>query len=49
MKISEHCHAVTGLYFIPPWSVNSGFILGDKMTIVVDTGSNYLSEKTIYG
>jgi glyoxylase-like metal-dependent hydrolase (beta-lactamase superfamily II) len=33
----------------PPWSVNSGFIVGEHTTLIVDTGSNYLSAQTIFG
>lgn len=49
MKVSDHCFAITGLYYITPWNVNSGFIVGNKKTLVVDSGSNYLSAQTIYG
>ena len=49
MKISTHCYALTGLSFIPPWSVNAGFITGSKRTLVVDTGANTLAAQTIYG
>ena len=49
MKISEHCYAVQGLYFIPPWSVNAGFIAGNKTTLIIDTGCNNISAQTIYG
>lgn len=49
MKYSEHCYAVTGLAFIPPWAVNAGFITGAKQTLIVDTGANYLSAQTIFG
>jgi hypothetical protein len=40
MQISDHCFAVTGLGYVSPWCVNSGFIVGNKMTLVVDTGGN---------
>jgi glyoxylase-like metal-dependent hydrolase (beta-lactamase superfamily II) len=49
MKISENCFIISGLSAEPPWSVNSGFIVGNHSTLVVDTGSNYLSAQTIYG
>ncbi len=49
MKYSEHCYAITGLAFIPPWAVNAGFITGAKQTLIVDTGANYLSAQTIFG
>jgi len=49
MKISTNCFAVTGLYYAPPWTVNAGFITGDKKTLIIDSGSNYISAQTIYG
>jgi glyoxylase-like metal-dependent hydrolase (beta-lactamase superfamily II) len=49
MKVSDHCYAITGLSFIPPWAVNADFIVGQKQTLIVDTGANYLSAQTIYG
>jgi glyoxylase-like metal-dependent hydrolase (beta-lactamase superfamily II) len=49
MKVSDHCYAITGLSFIPPWAVNAGFIVGQRQTLIVDTGPNYLSAQTIYG
>jgi len=49
MKISEHCYIISGLSVEPPWSVNSGFIVGKHATLIVDTGSNYQSAQTIYG
>ena len=49
MQISKRCYVIYGLSTIPPWMVNSGFIVGDEKTLIVDCGSNYLSAKTIYG
>src|SRR5258708_6913153 len=49
MRISSHCHAVTGLAYVPPWSVNSGFITGDAITLIVDTGANASSAALIHG
>ncbi len=49
MKISEHCFAITGLGFTPPWEVNAGFVMGDRRTLVVDTGPSYLAGRTVYG
>lgn len=49
MKISERCYVIYGLTTIPPWMVNSGFIVGDNKTLIIDCGGNYLSAKTIYG
>ncbi len=49
MKLSRHCYAITGLAFIPPWSVNAGFITGEVATLVVDTGATMQAARTIYG
>jgi glyoxylase-like metal-dependent hydrolase (beta-lactamase superfamily II) len=49
MKISEHCFAITGLGFTPPWEVNAGFVVGGRTTLVVDTGPSYLAAATIHG
>ncbi len=49
MRISNHCYAVTGLGYIPPWCVNAGFIVGEAMTLVVDAGGNTLAAQTIHG
>lgn len=49
MKLSNHCYAITGLGFIPPWAVNAGFIVGDAKTLIIDTGANWLAAQTIHG
>lgn len=49
MQISKRCYVIYGLTTIPPWTVNSGLVAGDKKTLIIDCGSNYLSAKTIYG
>lgn len=49
MKISSNCYVIHGLFTISPWVVNSGFIVGEKKTLIVDAGSNYLSAQTIFG
>lgn len=49
MKISQHCYAITGLSFVPPWTVNAGFVTGGAATLVVDTGANMQAARTIYG
>lgn len=49
MKYSKHCYGITGLSAETPWQVNSGFVVGNKATLIIDTGSNYLAAKTIYG
>lgn len=49
MRLSHRCFAVTGLAYVPPWSVNSGFVAGEQITLVVDTGANALAAATIHG
>ena len=49
MKLSARCYAVTGLAYLPPWTVNAGFIAGDETTLIVDTGANGLAAATIHG
>lgn len=49
MKISKSCYGITGLSAETPWAVNSGFVVGDHSTLIIDTGSNYLSAQTIFG
>lgn len=49
MKISKSCYAITGLSAETPWAVNSGFVVGGHSTLIIDTGSNYLSAQTIFG
>jgi len=49
MRLSNRCYAVTGLGYAPPWSVNAGFVAGDHVTLVVDTGGNTLAAQTICG
>ncbi len=49
MRISDRCFAVTGLGFTPPWEVNAGFVVGERTTLVVDTGPSALAARTIHG
>jgi glyoxylase-like metal-dependent hydrolase (beta-lactamase superfamily II) len=49
MRVSAHCHAVLGLAYLPPWSVNAGFVVGAHTTLVVDAGPSALAAATIYG
>ncbi len=49
MRLTDHCYAVTGLGYSPPWCVNAGFMVGDEMTLVVDTGGNRLAAQTVHG
>ncbi len=49
MRLTERCYAVTGLGYSPPWCVNAGFVAGDTLTLVVDTGGNTLAAQTVHG
>jgi len=49
MRLSDRCFAVTGLGYLPPWTVNAGFITGDETTLIVDTGANAAAASTIHG
>jgi len=49
MQIAEHCYAVTGLAYLPPWSVNAGIVAGRHTTLIVDTSACSLSAATIHG
>ena len=49
MRLSDRCFAVTGLAYLPPWSVNAGIVSGEHTTLIVDTGANALAAATIHG
>jgi len=49
MQLSKRCFALTGLGYLPPWTVNAGFITGDETTLVVDTGANAAAAASIHG
>lgn len=49
MRLSNRCYAVTGLGYSTPWCVNAGFVTGDNLTMVVDTGANTLGAQTVHG
>jgi glyoxylase-like metal-dependent hydrolase (beta-lactamase superfamily II) len=49
MRVSDRCYAVTGLGYSTPWCVNAGFVAGDSMTLIVDTGANRLAAQSIHG
>src|SRR5450755_31912 len=49
MQLSSRCYAVTGLGYSAPWCVNAGFVTGDELTLVVDTGANRLAAQSIHG
>jgi len=49
MRITDRCFAVLGLGYLPPWTVNAGFITGDETTLIIDTGANAAAAATIHG
>ena len=49
MRLSSRCFAVTGLAYVPPWSVNAGFVVGRNTTLIVDSGACALTAATIHG
>jgi len=49
MRLSNRCFTVTGLGYLPPWTVNAGFVTGQERTLIIDTGANAAAAATIYG
>jgi len=49
MRLSPHCRALTGFAYVPPWTVNAGFVWGSERTLIVDTGPTALAAATIVG
>jgi glyoxylase-like metal-dependent hydrolase (beta-lactamase superfamily II) len=49
VRVSNRCFAVTGLGYLPPWTVNAGFVSGGETTLVIDTGANAAAASTIHG
>jgi glyoxylase-like metal-dependent hydrolase (beta-lactamase superfamily II) len=49
MRLSPRCFAVTGLAYSAPWYVNAGFIVGDRTTLILDTGGNASAGATVHG
>src|SRR5579864_3208595 len=49
MRVSNRCYAVTGLGYVTPWCVNAGFIAGEDVTLVVDTGANAMAAASLHG
>lgn len=49
MRLSDRCYAVTGLAYKFPSVLNAGFIVGDRETLIVDTGANAMAAATIHG
>ncbi|WP_346870606.1 MBL fold metallo-hydrolase [Clostridium sp. UBA5119] len=49
MKLSNKCYCLTGLSHADCFSVNAGFIIGKKETIIIDSGFTKESAQTILG
>jgi glyoxylase-like metal-dependent hydrolase (beta-lactamase superfamily II) len=49
MQVSQHCYALLGFSYEPPWAVNAGFIAGDGRTLIVDSGPHPMAAATIHG
>jgi cyclase len=49
MRLSAHCHALAGFAYVPPWSVNAGFVCGESRTLIVDSGPTAQAAETILG
>jgi glyoxylase-like metal-dependent hydrolase (beta-lactamase superfamily II) len=49
MKLSKSCYVVTGLGWSAPWYVNAGFVVGEEITLVVDTGGTSAAARSIHG
>jgi glyoxylase-like metal-dependent hydrolase (beta-lactamase superfamily II) len=49
VKLTSRCHAALGLACIPPWTVNAGLVVGDRRTLLVDTGYCSAAALTLLG
>lgn len=49
MRLSAHCHALAGFGYVPPWTVNAGFVYGEARTLIVDSGPTAQAAATILG
>ncbi len=49
MRLTAHCSAALGLACIPPWTVNAGFVAGERRTLLVDTGYAAATARTLLG
>jgi glyoxylase-like metal-dependent hydrolase (beta-lactamase superfamily II) len=49
MRLSTNCFALLGFAYIPPWAVNTGFVVGQTHTLIVDSGPQALAAATIHG
>ena len=49
MRLGPHCYALAGFAYLPPWSVNAGFVCGERLTLIVDTRPTAYAAATILG
>jgi cyclase len=49
VRLGRHCYALAGFAYLPPWSVNAGFVCGERLTLIVDTGPTAYAAATILG
>ncbi len=49
MKLPENCYCLTGLSHSDCFSVNAGFVTGENETVIIDSGFNIESARTIHG
>lgn len=49
MRISQKCYCVSGLTYLNYFSVNAGFVIGDDVTVIINSGYNIEAAQTIYG
>jgi glyoxylase-like metal-dependent hydrolase (beta-lactamase superfamily II) len=49
VRLGHHCYALAGFAYLPPWSVNAGFVCGERRTLMVDTGPTAYAAATILG
>ena len=49
VRLGRHCYVLAGFAYLPPWSVNAGFVCGERLTLVVDTGPTAYAAATILG
>ncbi len=49
VRLGDHCYVLAGFGYLPPWSVNAGFVCGARRTLIVDTGPSAYAAATILG
>ena len=49
VRLGRHCYALAGFAYLPPWSVNAGFVCGERLTLIIDTGPTAYAAATILG